>query len=97
MLRHFAGVAEIVDDLDEALRFYQDILGLVTFETPRDGWPRYHVVLILAGEGTLRPFRRGAEEVFFAPGDTILVPAEHDRLRDWIRRVAEHPMKPKIV
>ncbi|MEN8151050.1 MAG: type I phosphomannose isomerase catalytic subunit [Planctomycetota bacterium] len=57
----------------------QEILGLVTFETERRGGPRWHVVFVLSGEGTIRAFRRGAEEVFFAPGDSLLLPAEHER------------------
>jgi len=28
MIRHLAGIAEIVEDLDAALRFYRDVLGL---------------------------------------------------------------------
>jgi catechol 2,3-dioxygenase-like lactoylglutathione lyase family enzyme len=28
MIRHLAGIAEIVDDLDAAVRFYRDTLGL---------------------------------------------------------------------
>ena len=56
----------------------QEILGLVTFETERRGRDRWHVVFILSGEGTIRAFQRGAEEVFFAPGDSLLLPAEHE-------------------
>ncbi|MCI0439823.1 MAG: VOC family protein [Chloroflexi bacterium] len=33
MIRHVAGVAEIVEDVDEAVRFYRDVLGLkVTYQ-----------------------------------------------------------------
>ena len=28
MIRHVAGIAEIVEDLDAAVRFYRDVLGL---------------------------------------------------------------------
>ena len=28
MLRHFAGLAEIVDDMDAAIAFYRDVLGM---------------------------------------------------------------------
>jgi mannose-6-phosphate isomerase len=56
----------------------QEILGLVTFETERRGRDHWHVVFVLDGEGTMRAFRRGAEPVFFAPGDSLLLPAEHE-------------------
>ncbi len=56
----------------------QEILGLVTFETERDDLEHWHTVLILDGEGTVRTFGRGAEETFFSPGDTLLLPAEHE-------------------
>lgn len=54
------------------------VLGLVTFETVRRSRDTYHVVFVLEGEGIFRPFARGAEEVFFVPGDTVLLPAEHE-------------------
>ena len=57
----------------------QEVLGLVTFETARHGHEHWHVVFVLGGEGTIRAFRRNAEEVFFAPGDTLFLPAEHER------------------
>jgi len=56
----------------------QEILGLVTFETERRGRDRWHAVFVLDGEGTMRAFRRGGDEVFFAPGDSLLLPAEHE-------------------
>lgn len=28
MIRHLAGIAEVVDDIDAAVRFYRDVLGL---------------------------------------------------------------------
>lgn len=55
-----------------------ELLGLTTFETERQEFEQYHVLLFLAGEGIVRPFRRGAEETFFSPGDTLLLPAEHE-------------------
>ena len=56
----------------------QEILGLVTFETERRQRDTFHVLFILHGEGTIRPFARGAEELFFSAGDSILLPAEHE-------------------
>ncbi len=56
----------------------QKILGLVTFETEREGLERWHTIFILEGEGTVRSFGRGREDVFFSPGDTLLLPAEHE-------------------
>jgi mannose-6-phosphate isomerase len=53
------------------------VLGLVTFETERRSHDTYHVLFVVEGEGSCQPFARGAEELFFAPGDTILLPAEH--------------------
>jgi catechol 2,3-dioxygenase-like lactoylglutathione lyase family enzyme len=35
MIRHVAGIAEIVDDLDAAVRFYREALGLVV--EPKEG------------------------------------------------------------
>jgi hypothetical protein len=35
------------------------------------------VLFVLGGEGEVRPFRRGAEDAWFAPGDSILLPSEH--------------------
>jgi len=56
-----------------------EILGLVTFETERRGRDQWHVVFVLDGEGTMSAFRRGGEPLFFAPGDSLLLPAEHER------------------
>jgi mannose-6-phosphate isomerase len=56
----------------------QEIMGLVTFETEREGAERWHTVFILAGEGVVRAFGRNTEEAFFSPGDTLLLPAEHE-------------------
>jgi mannose-6-phosphate isomerase len=56
----------------------QEIPGLVTFETERRRRDTLHVLFILDGEGTVRPFARNAEEVFFSRGDSILLPAEHE-------------------
>ena len=56
----------------------QEMLGLVTFETERRRQSAFHVLFILHGEGTIRPFARDAEELFFSAGDSILLPAEHE-------------------
>lgn len=40
MVRHLAGIAEIVDDIDSAVRFYRDVLGLSVQEID----PGYAVV-----------------------------------------------------
>lgn len=56
----------------------QEILGLVTFDTERGERDRWHVLFVLDGEGTIRPFDRLAEDLFFSPGDSILLPAEHE-------------------
>jgi catechol 2,3-dioxygenase-like lactoylglutathione lyase family enzyme len=64
LIRHVAGIAEIVDDLDAAIRFYRDSLGLEVKPTPDgnyadvvvDGvphfglWRRSHAALITYGD-----------------------------------------------
>jgi len=34
MIRHLAGIAEIVDDMDAAVKFYRDVLGLAVQREP---------------------------------------------------------------
>jgi catechol 2,3-dioxygenase-like lactoylglutathione lyase family enzyme len=43
MIRHLAGIAEIVDDVDAAVRFYQEVLG---FGVQRDAGAPYAVVSV---------------------------------------------------
>jgi mannose-6-phosphate isomerase len=52
--------------------------GTATFETARDGEPRWHGILFLAGEGTVRAFDRRAEVTPFRPGDSVLLPSGHE-------------------
>ncbi len=41
MIRHLAGIAEIVDDIEAAVTFYRDVLGLtVQHEEGRGDTPR---------------------------------------------------------
>jgi mannose-6-phosphate isomerase len=54
-----------------------EALGLVTFETERRNRETWHVLFVLAGEGEIRPFRRGVEGAWFVPGDSILLPSEY--------------------
>jgi mannose-6-phosphate isomerase len=39
---------------------------------------QFQVLHVLTGEGEVRTFRRGVEPVPIVPGDTLLLPAEHD-------------------
>jgi mannose-6-phosphate isomerase len=55
------------------------LAGTCTFETARDGEPRWHAILFLAGEGTVRAFDRRAEATPFRPGDTVLLPSGHEQ------------------
>jgi mannose-6-phosphate isomerase len=52
--------------------------GTASFETPVDGEPRWHALLVLAGEGTIRAFDRRAAPSPFRPGDTLLLPSGHE-------------------
>ncbi len=66
MIRHVASIAEIVDDMDAAVLFYRDALGLVVEPTPDgnyadvivDGvphfgiWRRAHAALIIYGDAS---------------------------------------------
>jgi len=47
MIRHIASIAEIVDDLEGAVRFYRDVLGLEVEQEPGSGYALVKV------EGTL--------------------------------------------
>lgn len=51
--------------------------GTATLDLSLDGdeEPRWHAVLFLSGEGTVRAFDRRAEATPFRPGDTLLLPA----------------------
>ena len=55
-----------------------EFTGLSTFEAARGGTDRWHAVFLLAGRGVVRPFGRGVEEAPFSPGDSLLLPAEHE-------------------
>ena len=47
MIRHLSSIAEIVEDVDEAVKFYREILGLEVYQEPGAG---YAVVKV---DGTL--------------------------------------------
>ena len=38
MIRHVAGIAEIVDDFDAGVRFYREVLGLTVEQEPGSGY-----------------------------------------------------------
>ncbi len=38
MIRHVAGIAEIVDDIDAGVRFYREVLGLTVEHEPGSGY-----------------------------------------------------------
>ena len=38
MIRHVAGIAEIVDDIDAGVRFYREVLGLTVQHEPGSGY-----------------------------------------------------------
>lgn len=52
--------------------------GTATYEILQEEEARWHGVLFLSGEGTVRAFDRRAEPAPFRPGDTILLPSGHD-------------------
>ncbi len=54
------------------------VAGTATFETPRDGEPRWHGMLFLSGEGTVRAFDRRTSPAPFGPGTTLLLPSAHE-------------------
>ena len=47
MVRHIAGIAEIVEDMDAAVRFYRDVLGLEVEHEPGSGYGTVNVSGIL--------------------------------------------------
>lgn len=53
-------------------------MGTFTLEVPASGADLWRIVHVLAGDGELRLFERGASPVRFAAGDTLLLPARHD-------------------
>ncbi len=69
----------------------QEVHGVATFETERRGRERWHSLFVAEGEGTVRPFRRGAGEIFFAPGDSLILPAGHAAYEVAVR--AGHPAR----
>jgi mannose-6-phosphate isomerase len=54
------------------------LAGTGTFEADLDGEARWHALLFLSGEGTVRAFDRRAEPTPFRAGDTLLLPSGHD-------------------
>ena len=47
MIRHVAGIAEIVDDLDAAVRLYREALGLAVEPKPGGGYAEVKVAGVL--------------------------------------------------
>jgi catechol 2,3-dioxygenase-like lactoylglutathione lyase family enzyme len=47
MIRHVAGIAEIVDDLDAAVRFYREALGLAVEPKPGGGYAEVKLAGVL--------------------------------------------------
>lgn len=47
MIRHIAGIAEIVDDIEAAVRLYRDVLGLYVEHEEGSGYGLIHVSGIL--------------------------------------------------
>ena len=54
------------------------LAGTASFETPVDGEPRWHALLVISGEGVVRAFDRRAAPTPFRPGDTVLLPSGHE-------------------
>jgi mannose-6-phosphate isomerase len=52
--------------------------GTTSFETPVDGEPCWHALLVIGGTGTIRAFDRRAYAAPFRPGDTLLLPSGHE-------------------
>jgi len=75
MIRHFAGVAEIVDDVNATLAFYRDTLGLEVKQQMGDDyavvvvpgvlhfgiWNRGHAAL--SGQSSSTPGRHAARDI----------------------------------
>ena len=38
MIRHISAIAEVVDDVDDAVEFYRDVLGLTVDHQPSGGY-----------------------------------------------------------
>lgn len=57
------------------------VTGMGTFTLETDPLPgdQFHILHVLAGEGQLQPFRRGASPIELAPGSTVLLPEEDER------------------
>jgi len=53
-------------------------MGTFTLEVPPTGRDTWRIVHVLAGDGELRLFERGAAPVRFGAGETLLLPARHD-------------------
>ncbi len=47
MVRHLAGIAEIVEDMDRAVRFYREVLGLAVHYEEGSGYATVHLPGVL--------------------------------------------------
>ena len=47
MIRHVAGIGEIVDDIDAGVRFYREVLGLTVQHEPGSGYAVVEVLGVL--------------------------------------------------
>ena len=72
MIRHIAGIAEIVDDMEAAISFYRDVLGLMVRHEQGAGYADVEVPGILHFGIWLR--KRAAEITFGDPGVADRIP-----------------------
>jgi catechol 2,3-dioxygenase-like lactoylglutathione lyase family enzyme len=72
MIRHVAGIAEIVDDVEAAVRFYQDVLGLEVQHEPGDPYATVSAPGVL--HFGLWSRRAAAESVFGDGGEAARIP-----------------------
>ena len=72
MIRHLAGIAEIVDDIEAAVRFYRDVLGLTVQHEDGGGYAQVEIEGIL--HFGLWNRLAAAEATFGDPGEARRVP-----------------------
>jgi catechol 2,3-dioxygenase-like lactoylglutathione lyase family enzyme len=72
MIRHVAGIAEIVDDIEAAISFYQDVLGLEVQHEQGSGYAEVKVSGLLGFGIWLRS--RAAEITLGDPGAAERIP-----------------------
>jgi catechol 2,3-dioxygenase-like lactoylglutathione lyase family enzyme len=72
MIRHLAGIAEIVEDIESTIRFYREVLGLAVQHQPGDGYATLEISGVL--HYGLWSRRAAAEAVFGNPDAADRIP-----------------------